>query len=145
MILVLFDSLEINRERINVSEDELILFEDAYYAVFGRDLIDFIIDTIQTEIIVNQGIYRKVIEVDCRLIYEMHGRKYFVDKKFNLEKNSFTLYKKGCFEYYFKMPFMAVLCDRIAEEIKKFNSEYLSGKYDNLLVDCDYPKQEVVA
>tara|TARA_R100000406_G_scaffold61303_1_gene42623 strand:+ start:524 stop:961 length:438 start_codon:yes stop_codon:yes gene_type:complete len=145
MILVLFDSHEINREIINVSEHELILFEDAYYAVFGSDLIDFVIDTIQTEIIINQGTYRKVIEVECRLMYEMHKRRYCIDKKFNLEKNSFDLYKKGCFECYFEVPFMSVLCERISEEIKKFNSEYLSGKYDNLLIDCDYPKQEVVA
>ena len=134
----------VNHDIIDVSEDEIIDFEDAYYLVHGRDILDFVIDIIQTDII-TQDVPSQFINVKCRLLYEIFGRRYALTRRFKLEKNSFDLYKRNCLDAYFKAPFMAVLCDRIAEEIKLFCQDYSDGRYGTYAHDFDYPKMEVLA
>ena len=46
---------------------------------------------------------------------------------------------------YFKSSFMGVLCDRISQEIKLFNQDFLDGRYGTYSKDFDYPKMEVLA
>lgn len=153
MILVLFENEEtyeetyseiVNHDIIDISEDEIIDFEDAYYAVNGRDMLDFVIYIIQSDII-TQDVFSNSVNVKCRLLYEIYGRRYEHTRRFKLQKDSFELYKKNCFDNYFKSSFMGVLCDRISQEIKLFNQDFLDGRYGTYSKDFDYPKMEVLA
>jgi hypothetical protein len=149
MILALLENEEslgeiVNHDIIDISEEEIIDFEDAYYAVNGIDLLDFVIDIIQSDII-TQNVFSNPVNVKCVLLYEIYGRRYSLSKRFKLQKDSFEFYKKNCFDTYFKSSFMGVLCDRISQEIKLFNQDFLDGRYGTYTKDFDYPKMEVLA